>query len=144
MNKSNSLAELAKALRSVQGAIKPAVLNKTNPHFKSRYADLASVWDCCREPLQANGLSVVQSFEESSDGITITTTLLHDSGEYLSGSLKLPLDRSGGVQGAGSAITYGRRYGLSAMLGIVADEDDDGNAGQTQPARGTTYDEGVF
>lgn len=102
--------------------------DKTNPHFGNRYADLASVWDACRDALTANGLAVVQLPLSSpeSRGVTIRTTLLHESGASLSSDLFLPVAKID-PQGFGSAITYGRRYALAAMVG-VAPEDDDGNA----------------
>lgn len=105
-----------------------AAKDKTNPHFGNRYADLASVWDACRDALTAHGLAVVQLplSSHESRGVTIRTTLLHESGASLSSDLFLPVAKLD-PQGFGSAITYGRRYALAAMVG-VAPEDDDGNA----------------
>jgi hypothetical protein len=130
MQKSDSIKALSKALTAVQKALKPAVKDADNPFFKTKYADLGSVWDACREPLAANGLSVVQGNGESDRGLCVTTLLMHESGEWIQSDLVLPLSKQD-PQGVGSALTYGRRYGLAAMIGIVADADDDGNAAST-------------
>lgn len=138
MNKSESIANLAEALSKAQGAIKNAVKDSANPYFKSKYADLASVWDACRKELSDNGLSVVQVPEiadVAGDGfkIKVNTLLMHSSGEWISGDLvMIPVKED--PQGVGSAITYARRYALSAFVGI-APEDDDGNAAS---GKGTT------
>lgn len=127
MNKSETIAELAKAMAKAQGEIKGAVKDADNPFFKAKYADLASVWEACREPLTSNGLSVIQSTRMDGHIVVIETMLLHSSGEYITGEIALPPTKSD-PQGHGSAITYGRRYTLSAMVG-VSPEDDDGNEG---------------
>ena len=126
MNRSDSIAELAKALTKAQAEMKGAVKDSTNPAFRSRYADLASVWDACREPLTKHGLCVVQTTEESDSGVVVETTLLHSSGEWISGRLRMQPVKSD-PQGIGSVLTYMRRYSLAAMVGI-APEDDDGEA----------------
>ena len=124
---SDSINELAAALAKAQGAMKGAAKDADNPFFKSKYADLASVWDACREALSANSLAVVQTMDsDSADTVTIVTTLMHSSGQWVSGRLTMhPVKPD--PQGIGSAITYARRYALAAMVG-VAPEDDDGNA----------------
>lgn len=132
MNKSETIGALAKALSKVQSELRPAAKDSANPFFKSKYADLNSVWDSCRELLTENGLSVVQTNQIATDGVIVETILLHSSGQYIGGELFLPLAKSD-PQGVGSAITYGRRYGLAAIVGIVADEDDDGNATSKPP-----------
>lgn len=116
-------AALAKAQAMIEGAAK----GKENPHFRSKYADLASVWDACRDALTKNGLSVIQRPHET-DGSTvkIETMLCHESGEWISGFLVMKPTK-GDPQGIGSALTYCRRYALASMVG-VAPEDDDGNA----------------
>jgi hypothetical protein len=127
MNTSPSIAELAKALAAAQAIMAGARKDSSNPHFKSKYADLASVWDACREALTANGLSIVQATEPSErQEVVVVTCLLHTSGEWISSRLALPVQK-GDAQGFGSALTYARRYSLAAMVG-VAPEDDDGNA----------------
>ena len=128
MNKSESIKELATALAKAQGAIKGAVKDSANPFFKSKYADLASVVEAIRSAFAANGLSYVQSVEPSDkDEVRVETTILHSSGEWIGcGVLALPVSKVD-AQGYGSALTYARRYSLSAATG-VAPEDDDGNA----------------
>jgi hypothetical protein len=134
MTASDAINELASALAKAQAAIKPASKDSVNPHFKSRYADLASIWEACRTALTSQGLSVVQLPEQGPDldTISLTTVLLHESGQYISGTISAPLARRD-AQGIGSALTYLRRYALAAMVGIVADEDDDGSSA-VQPA----------
>jgi hypothetical protein len=128
---SQELDKLAGALVKAQSAMKAAVKDSTNPHFKSKYADLASVWDACREPLTKNGLAVVQlpGFERLDEGsvATLTTMLLHESGQWIRETAKAPLTKAD-AQGVGSVLTYLRRYSLAAVAS-VAPEDDDGNAG---------------
>src|SRR3989304_9148348 len=88
MNKSEAIGKLAEALSKAQGMMKGAVKDSENPFFKSAYADLASVWDACREPLSKNGLSVTQTTRIADNGEpVIITTLLHSSGEWMSGEL---------------------------------------------------------
>ncbi len=127
MNQSDQLDQIAPALAAAQASLNAAKKDKVNPHFKSQYATLQSVWDAAREVLAPNGLSVIQTFEKT-DGklMDIRTTLLHKSGQWIAGVLSLAPQQAN-PQGIGSAITYGRRYALAAILGIVADEDDDGN-----------------
>ena len=123
---SEQIGELAKALAVAQGKITGALKDSSNPFFKSRYADLASVWDACRGPLSENGLAVVQLTESDDAGVYVATTLAHSSGQWMRSRLRLqPKDST--PQGLGSAITYGRRYALAAIVG-VAQVDDDGNA----------------
>lgn len=123
---STSIGELATALCKAQAAIGGAKKDSTNPFFKSNYADLQSVWDACREQLGKNGLAVVQTTELNESGVTIVTTLTHSSGEWMRGKLNLHPTKND-PQGIGSAITYGRRYALAAIVGIYQ-TDDDGNA----------------
>jgi len=121
------LKELATAMAKAQAEIKAALKDSKNPHFKSSYADLTSVWDACRTALTKNGLSVVQNPNYEGDEEWLETRLLHASGESISGRYPLrPQQQT--PQGYGSALTYARRYSLAAMVGVVADEDDDGNA----------------
>jgi hypothetical protein len=126
MNHSEQLNELGAALAKAQGQIEGAKKDSANPFFKSTYADLASVWEACRKPLSDNGLSVIQCPEESDSGIAIETMLLHSSGQWKTSRYCVPVSKAD-AQAVGSAITYGRRYALAAMVG-VAPEDDDGNA----------------
>lgn len=133
---SSDINELATALAKVQGVLEGAHKDGVNPHFKSQYATLASTWEACRKPLADNGLSVVQTFEIEPEGVVVITTLLHISGQFMSGRLFLKPQKND-PQGIGSAITYGRRYGLAAIVGI-SPEDDDGEAAtrpKEQPKR---------
>lgn len=133
MQKSESLKNLSKALTAVQQEIQPAKKDAQNPFYHSSYADLNSVWDSCRDLLAKNGLSVAQGNSVGMDNTVIVETLLmHDSGEWIQSELCLPLAKHD-PQGVGSATTYGRRYGLAAMIGIVADIDDDGNGASIKP-----------
>ena len=131
MTHSEQINELAAALAKAQGQIEGAKKDSINPHFKNRYADLASVWDACREALTTNGLSVVQSAENCEAGYGVTTMLLHTSGQWMRGTLYLKPAKDD-PQGAGSVLTYARRYALAAMVGI-APEDDDANAASQKP-----------
>jgi hypothetical protein len=125
--------ELAKALSDAQGEMTAAAKDATNPHFKSRYATLASVWDAIRKPLTANGLSVSQILEAEPGGVAVRTMLLHSSGQWLASRYVMPVGERLTPQAMGSAITYARRYALSAIVGIAPDDDDDGNAASDQP-----------
>ena len=124
---SESIGKLTTALVNVQAKIKAAKKDSTNPFFHSKYADLNAVWDVCRGPLSDNGLAVIQTSRVVGTEVAVVTTLAHVSGEWVRGELLLiPTKRD--PQGIGSAMTYARRYALAAIVGIVADEDDDGNA----------------
>jgi ERF superfamily len=122
----NELNELAKALSIAQGQMGGAKKDSLNPFFKSRYADLASVWEACREPLSKNGLCIIQTTEFLADSFVLKTTLLHSSGQNISGYYILKPVKDD-PQGMGSAITYARRYALQSIIGICP-EDDDGEA----------------
>lgn len=120
------IGELVKALAVAQGKITGALKDSANPFFKSKYADLASVWDACRGPLSENGIAIIQQTTADDSGVFVITTLAHASGQWMRSTLRLhPKDDT--PQGIGSAITYGRRYALAAAVG-VAQVDDDGNA----------------
>lgn len=126
MLKSEQINELAAALAKAQGQIEGAKKSSSNPFFKSKYADLAECWNTCREALTANGISVIQMPEEINENgrLNITTMLAHSSGQYISSTLTMTVTKLD-PQAIGSAITYGRRYALAAMVGL-AQEDDDG------------------
>jgi hypothetical protein len=128
MNQSESIANLAKALSIVQGKLTYAVKDSANPFFKSKYADLESVWDACRSLLAENNLCVMQFpgeylFEGT---MCLTTIIAHSSGEWIGQEMSVPVTKPD-AQGAGSALTYMRRYALAAVVGVVQ-ADDDGNA----------------
>lgn len=119
--------ELAAALAKAQGEMEGAKKDTANPFHKSKYADLASVWEAIRGPLSANGLSVVQLVTEAPAGfVGLTTILMHSSGQQVSSTFHMPVKDATNPQAVGSALTYARRYALSALVG-VAPEDDDGN-----------------
>lgn len=124
---SDQLNEIAPALAKAQAEIEGAKKSVQNTFFKSSYADLADVWDEVREPLTKNGISVVQSSEAFDTGISVTTLLLHSSGQWIKCMTPplAPKDRT--PQAVGSCLTYGRRYGLAAAVGCPQ-VDDDGNA----------------
>ena len=127
-DQSPSLAALAAALAKAQGLMAGAKKDSVNPHFRSKYADLASIWEACREALSANGLAVIQSPGSAGKDVMVTTLLIHSSGEWIRSRYTMPVAQPG-PQGVGSALTYARRYSLAAMVG-VAPEDDDGNEAQ--------------
>ena len=127
MNHSESIAKLATALSIVQGKLTHAKKDSANPFFKSKYSDLESVWDACRSLLAENGLAVMQFPGEFVDGtMSLNTVLTHSSGEYMSYLMSVPMTKMD-AQGAGSCISYMRRYALAAVVGVVQ-ADDDGNA----------------
>ena len=123
MNKSDSIKELATALCNFQAAVEKIRKKDTNPFFKSKYASLADILDVIRQPLADNGLSFVQF---PKDKYCLETMLLHTSGEWMSESYQMEPTKHD-PQGAGSVITYQRRYALGAILGLNIDEDDDAN-----------------
>ena len=127
MNHSESIAKLATALSIVQGKLSHAKKDSANPFFKSKYADLESVWDACRSLLAENGLCVMQFPGEFLEGcMSLDTILAHSSGEYIKQTMEVPVTKLD-PQGVGSALTYMRRYALAAVVGVVQ-ADDDANA----------------
>lgn len=135
MTRSDSITAIAAALAKAQSEIAGASKDKTNPHFKSAYADLASVWDACRVALTKNGLAVLQPVSAEGAAVTVMTLLTHSSGEWIAGELTMTAQQNT-PQGIGSCITYARRYALASMVG-VAPEDDDGNEA-SQPGKAIT------
>lgn len=139
MTQSENINELAGALAKAQGEIRGAVKDSTNPHFKSKYADLASVWDACRLPLSKHGLAVIQTTEPTDNGrVRVITTLAHSSGQWVRGTLDVAPTQNT-PQGMGSALTYCRRYALAAMVGVAPDDDDDGNAASSRNGNGNGH-----
>jgi ERF superfamily len=134
MQTSEAINELTAALAKAQGEITGALKESKNPFYKSSYADLASCWDACRGPLSKNSLAVFQAAETTEHGLVLTTTLAHGSGQWMRSTLGVnPKDDT--PQSMGSALTYARRYALTAMVGI-AQVDDDGNAASGRPVNG--------
>jgi hypothetical protein len=126
MEHSEQIMELAKALSKTQGEIKSVSKDAVNPFFKNKYATLDAIWEAIRKPLSTNGLAVLQTTYDQ-QGIVLETTLVHSSGQWVRSYLPLNA-KANDPQSIGSALTYARRYSLSAILGISADEDDDANA----------------
>lgn len=126
MIQSTEINEIAAALCKVQFEIEDAKKDAINPHFKSRYSTLASIYEACRKLLSKNGIAVIQSPSTTEKGeVRITTLLAHTSGQFFKSEFDLrPKDNL--PQSMGSAVSYGRRYSLMSMVGIASD-DDDGN-----------------
>ncbi len=121
--------EIWAALAMAQGAMKNAAFNAVNPHFKNRYATLASVIDTGREALSKVGIAVTHTNDIDGEHEFLVTTLGHKSGQWISSRRRVPVGLK--AQEYGAWLTYNRRYALCAMIGISADEDDDGNIAQT-------------
>jgi hypothetical protein len=148
MKMSESINQLASALSKFQGEVKNPHNEATNPQFRSKYAPLDVVINTVKPLLLKYGLSFIQSTSTSEENVGITTLLMHESGEWIeSDTLYLPAyqSKSGGAkefnaQAIGSSTTYGRRYSLSAILGLSSEDDDDAN-GQVfggQPSASST------
>lgn len=117
---------IAAAFVKAQKGFAPALKTSTNPHFKSKYADLSACVEAVIDSLNDNGISLVQMTHDTESGVKVETVLIHESGEIItSGILHVPASKQD-PQGYGSALTYARRYSLMAACGI-APEDDDGN-----------------
>jgi hypothetical protein len=129
--KSDKIDLIIPALLKAQGELEHAKKDSSNPHFKSKYADLATVLDTCKPVLQANDLLVTHQRESTEAGEFLITTLWHKSGQFLNSRSKL-MPTKADPQGFGSALTYARRYDLSALIGLASD-DDDGNAASAEP-----------
>ena len=136
MNKSESIKSLAVAMCKAQGEMGGAVKDANNPFFKSKYADLSAVVQAVKDPFANNGLSYVQFPIEESGRIGVETILMHESGEWLSNSFTVQLPKQD-AQGAGSAITYCRRYALQAIAGIPSEDDDGNNASKQSNKKDT-------
>lgn len=119
-------ADLDAAMAKAQGEIQAAVKDKENPFFKSKYADLASVWFACREALSKNGVSVTQWPLHTEDGRLHIITRLACNGQWIKAEFSVPIGKQD-AQGLVAASTYARRAALSAAVGIAPDDDDDGN-----------------
>lgn len=132
---SDDIGELVKALIPFQRDLGTVARNKevnVPGKYSFWYAELASLWETVREPLSDNDLVLIQSPSRNAHGASVTTVLAHSSGQWVRGTVNIPVGRQD-PQAVGSAITYGRRYGMAAILGIAA-EDDDGRKA-AQPAK---------
>jgi hypothetical protein len=123
---------IATAFLAAQKQFSPALKNSLNPHFKSKYADLASCVDAVIDSLNASGISLIQTTHPHDDGVIVETLFLHESGEQFSGGKLFFPSVKADAQGYMSALTYCRRGSLMAACGI-APEDDDGNASVQKP-----------
>lgn len=127
MKTSEAIDQISTAMSLAQGETNPALKMTTNPFFKSKYANLNQIWDAVKIPLSKNKLSVFQDLITTERGVAVTTRICHASGQWIEfGPLDIPSVKKD-AQGLGSAASYGRRYALAAALGVVSDEDDDGN-----------------
>lgn len=129
-------AKIFAALVKAHGDIRAIGKDSTNPHFKNKYASLDAIVENVRPILAAHGLAVTQSSEAVGEGkaLNVYTTLIHESGEFLTSCAYVPIAKQD-AQGAGGALTYGRRYSIAALLALATEEDDDGNAASRAPAR---------
>lgn len=146
MNKSDSIIKIAPALLAAQKLIGAAKKDAKNPFFKSSYADLGAVMEVCKQPLNDNGLVVLQPVGRDEIGAYVETWIIHESGEFMSERTPVVVKSQNDPQALGSAITYSRRYGLQSF-GFIPAEDDDGNRAtnhkETPPVRkedGLTYE----
>jgi len=142
---SENINELITALSKAQGEISAAAKDCNNPFFNSKYADLSSVWNACRDSLSKNGLAVVQTMNNMQEGqLYLVTTLAHSSGQWIRSQLPIKFNedqfekdkfgkdiKNNPLQKMGSCLTYLRRYALAAIVGVAPDDDDDGNSGGT-------------
>jgi len=132
--------KIAAAFVKAQKAFGPALKSSTNPHFKSRYADLSACVEAVVDALNNNGIGLVQRCYDNANGVMVETVFVHESGEVLEcGILQVPASKQD-PQGYGSALTYARRYSLMAACGI-APEDDDGNSASRRTEVKSTVDE---
>lgn len=133
----HALDKILPAILAVQSAAPTVTKATDNPYFKSKYADLADIWLSIKDLMAANSLVVTHMIEQGAGNTQLVTRIYHVSGQYLESVCPIePVKRD--PQGYGSAITYMRRYALSALLGIVTEADDDGNAaseGDKKPAK---------
>jgi hypothetical protein len=133
----SELNEIATALAAAQAEMKNPALDSVNPHFKSKFANLASVRNAVVPVLAKHGLFLAQNLTNTERGIACTTIITHKSGQQMQfGPLEMPAMKPD-AQGLGSAATYARRYAMMAALSIVGDEDDDGNAATKSNGKST-------
>jgi hypothetical protein len=132
---SETVNELAAALAAAQGEMENAALNQQNPHFKSRYADLAAIRNATIPVLAKHGLSLLQTTDFNPTDFLLTTRLMHSSGQWVESIYPIPVSDRPHIMG--SALTYARRYSWAALTGIAAEEDEDGNAAQDSAKNGT-------
>lgn len=127
---SEQINELAGALAKAQGTMKSASKDGLNPHFKSKYATLDSIWEAIKEPLSQNGLSISQLISQESDTTVMTTLLMHSSGQWIRSTVPVIAGKPT-PQALGSSISYMRRYSLAAIVGVTVGDDDDASEAQS-------------
>jgi len=127
---SEQINEISLALSKAQGEMHSAFFDKVNPHFKSKYASLDAIWEACREPLSKNQLSVVQLPVSEGGFLFLDTILSHSSGQWFKSRVPILTGDKMTIQALGSAMTYMKRYSLSAIVGISSREDDDGEGAE--------------
>lgn len=132
MKKSESIGELAKALAKFQASVKQPLKDANNPFFKSKYVPLENVVESITESAGALGLSFIQYPVNTDNRVGVITILMHESGEWIETEPIYATPAKQDPQATGSAITYLKRYSLSAVFGITSDEDDDGNSNAQQ------------
>lgn len=131
------IEKISEAIVKAQSEFEAAKKDSTNPHFKTRYADLSSVMAACQTALNANGIAVMQFPATVEKGVQVVTRLVHTSGQFMeSPPLVMPVAQAT-PQAYGSALTYARRYSLAAFVGVSV-EDDDGNAGSARAPQSST------
>lgn len=134
MQHSETISKLAAALCKAQSVMPTA--SKNAKAVYGSYTTLTELWDTCRPVLAEHKLAVVQTFS-GDQGLAVDTTVIHESGEWISGTIRMPVEKAT-AQGVGSAVTYARRYGLAAILGMVSDVDDNGNEASKPEPKPTT------
>jgi hypothetical protein len=135
--------QLAGALAKAQAEMANPKFDKLNPHFKNKFASLASVRDAVIPVLAKHGIACIQDLTNVEGGVACTTILMHSSGQQINlGPLKMPVSKAD-AQGFGSAATYARRYHLMAVANVVGDEDDDANEATGKPAAATSIRPGI-
>lgn len=136
MEMSDDISALAKVLPKAQAAMGEVFKNANNPAFRSKYADLAAVVEAVLPALNANGIALLQppGYDNGSGVVMVATMLLHESGQWLRCTLGVPLPKRD-AHGIGSAVTYGRRFGLQAMSGVAPTDDDGNEAAKPAPGR---------
>jgi hypothetical protein len=140
MEQSDQINELATALAKAQGVMvnvvadqKASIPTRAGGTYSYTYADLGSVLNAIRKPLSENGLCIMQGIHEGQNAILIMTELAHSSGQWVRSELAIPISPEATPQNIGSVITYGRRYGLSALIGIASEDDDAKSATEEKP-----------
>ena len=125
MKTSDSVIEISKALCNAQKEMKPAIKDSKNPHFKSTFANLTSVWESIRIPITSNGLSIWQDISTTEKTVSVITRIAHISGEWIEfGPFTITLFKTD-PQAIGSATSYAKRYAICAAVGVVSDDEDD-------------------